>query len=145
MCIHWLKHFTIELSTSANAAGEFEEGQGMRASAAVTDDVQVRNVKFFIDGELVRTDGNFPFVMRFVTPLIADAGTFTLKAIATDTGGNTAETPETTVTLAPDSRPPRVSRALPAASGARLAVTARFSCTCSTWFEAVTRWSRPQP
>lgn len=108
---------TVTLTSSA-VAGEFEEGKVMRATAAVTDDVQVRNVQFFIDGELALTDGNFPFAMRFVTPILADGiSRFTLKSIATDTGGNTAESAELTINLVPDATPPRVRRTLPGNGG----------------------------
>ena len=36
----------------------------------VDDDVQVRNVEFFVNGSRVASDGNFPFEHRFVTPLV---------------------------------------------------------------------------
>ena len=49
-------------------AGQAEEGQLVRVSALVSDDVQARNVEFSLDGVRVLTDGSFPFEHRFVTP-----------------------------------------------------------------------------
>src|SRR6185436_473586 len=63
---------TISLSASfALASGVAEEGKLVRVTAAVTDDVQVRNVEFYVDGIKVATDGNFPFEYRFFTPAIS--------------------------------------------------------------------------
>lgn len=106
---------TISLSTSF-ASGVAEEGKLMRVTAAVTDDVQVRNVEFYLDGAKVATDGNYPFEHRLVTPLIASGRTsFRLRAKASDTGGNTTWSQELVLNLVPDATPPRVLRALPAA------------------------------
>jgi len=75
----------------------------------------VRNVQFLVDGEIVATDGGFPFELRFTTPLIAPGkNTFTLQARAFDTGGNSAETPVYPITLVPDATPPEVARVTPA-------------------------------
>ena len=38
-----------------------EEGKLVRTTALVSDDVQVRNVEFYLDGALVATEGGFPF------------------------------------------------------------------------------------
>ncbi|MCH8290642.1 Ig-like domain-containing protein [Candidatus Poribacteria bacterium] len=107
---------TIELTTNFSP-GSAEEGQLLSAIANVTDDVQVRNVEFFVDGEKVATDGNFPFEHRFVTPLIAEQPTFTLQARARDTGGNTASTEVMTITLIPDATPPRLKQVAPLGGG----------------------------
>ncbi|MBK9092072.1 MAG: Ig-like domain-containing protein [Anaerolineae bacterium] len=103
---------TISLSTNF-APGVAEEGQIMRVSANVDDDVQVRNVEFYVDGVRQVADGNFPFEHRFVTPLIAQQPSFTLRARASDTGGNIAETSITTVTLTVDATPPQATRTSP--------------------------------
>jgi hypothetical protein len=82
--------------------------------ASVADDVQVRNVEFYIDGARVFSDGGYPFEFRFTTPAIRPARTeFLLRARAIDTGGNDAWSPEYRVRLAPDSTPPRVRRIHP--------------------------------
>jgi hypothetical protein len=103
---------TITLAT--NFAGtSTEEGQTVRISANVTDDVQVRNVEFYVDGAKVATDGNFPFEHRFTAPRLADQPSFTLRAKATDTGGNAAWTDTLTVALTADTTGPRVAQVSP--------------------------------
>ncbi|MCZ6677234.1 MAG: Ig-like domain-containing protein, partial [Candidatus Poribacteria bacterium] len=102
---------TIELSASFDLDAEpvqAEEGKAVRITAAVTDDVQVRNVEFYVDGVKVATDGNFPFEHRFTTPSLAQRERFTLRARASDTGGNATWTDELAVVLVPDATPPRV-------------------------------------
>jgi hypothetical protein len=93
--------------------GMAEEGQIVRISADVADDVQVRNVEFLIDGIKVATDGNFPFEHRFTAPLLRDRASFRLQARASDTGGNFTLTDEIVVTLVRDARAPRVTRVSP--------------------------------
>ncbi|MCH8991064.1 MAG: hypothetical protein IIA44_04850, partial [Acidobacteria bacterium] len=92
---------TLSLSTNF-VPGLAEEGQVMRVTATVTDNVQVRNVEFFVDGVKVATDGNFAFEHRFVTALLSQQPTFTLRAQATDTGGNATSTDEIVITLTTD-------------------------------------------
>lgn len=121
---------TISLSTRF-ASGAAEEGKLMRVTARGSDDVQVRNVEFYVDGEKQATDGSFPFEHRFVTPLIAPGrDTFTLRARASDTGGNTTWSDLLTVRLVPDATPPRVVRAVPsvgAIAGSVDTITAYFN------------------
>lgn len=152
---------TINLTTGfTNVGGAFyaEEGKLGRMTAAVNDDVQVRNVEFYIDDQLVVADGNFPFEHRFITPLREQAAaaaaaaqklaaskpsgtccggrasaaaktvaatsspaaaatppktTFTLKARATDTGGNSTWSSTITVNLVADATAPRVVKFQP--------------------------------
>jgi hypothetical protein len=94
-----------------------EVGQPVRVTAVVTDDVQVRNVEFYIDGVRAATDGNFPFEYRFLAPSRGLKDRFTLQARASDTGGNAVFTPPLEVFILPDSTPPRVSRTVPPAGG----------------------------
>lgn len=89
-------------------AGVAEEGHVMRLTANVDDDVQVRNVEFFVNGVSVARDGNFPFEHRFVTPLLGASTSFTVRACAADTGGNRTCTGEIAVTLVEDATPPNV-------------------------------------
>ena len=108
-----------------------EENKLARLLATVADDVQVRQVEFFIDGALVGADGSFPFEYYFTTPArTATKNSFTIQARATDTGGNSTLTGVVTVQLVPDATPPRVVRKYPD-SGAILSdlthVSARFS------------------
>lgn len=104
---------TISIATSFSA-GSAEEGKLMRVTARVTDDVQVRNVEFYVDGLKASTDGNFPFEYRFLTPLIQGGTTsFTVRARASDTGGNATWSDELSIRLMPDATPPRVRRSVP--------------------------------
>jgi hypothetical protein len=93
-----------------------EEGKSVRITANVTDDVQVRNVEFYVDGVRVAIDGNFPFEHHFVTPLIASTKTnFTVRARVSDTGGNSTWSQEIVVALVPDATPPNVTQVFPIA------------------------------
>lgn len=97
-----------------NGVLQAEEGKLGRVAAAVTDDVQVRSVEFYVDGQLAVTDGNFPFEHRFTTPLLAPGKTsFTLRGKATDTGGNSTWSATLTVNLVADATPPHVLSFLP--------------------------------
>lgn len=90
-----------------------------RVRANVSDDVQVRNVEFYGNGRLFASDGNFPFEVRFVTPLLSETNTsFTLQARALDTGGNFVWSDRFTVDLVPDTSRPKVRRVSPVGGGA---------------------------
>jgi hypothetical protein len=121
---------SITLETSF-PAGSAEEGKTMRVTAHVSDDVQVRNVEFHLDGAKLVTDGNFPFEHLFVTPLrSAQRDSFTLRAKAADTGGNATWSGEIRFQLVPDATPPRVVRVQPgtgAIIGGTGSITAFFS------------------
>lgn len=86
--------------------GALTEGALVRVQAQVQDDVQVRNVQLLVDGNVVETDGNFPFEMFFRAPLMADQPTVEVTVVATDTGGNRAVADTQTCTLAADATPP---------------------------------------
>ncbi|HSH16723.1 MAG TPA: Ig-like domain-containing protein, partial [Verrucomicrobiae bacterium] len=121
---------TIELEPSfAVNPPTAEETSWVRVEARVTDDVQVRNVEFYVDGVLVANDGNFPFEGRFLTPALTVSKTsFTLRARAFDTGRNSTWSDEWIVTLAEDATPPFVRAALPRVGSAEVSrVTAFFS------------------
>lgn len=92
-----------------NGIATVQEDQPARISALVSDDVQVRNVEFYLDGERAFTDGSFPFEYRFAAPPITVArSNFTVRARALDTGGNVAWSDEIPVLLLPDPTPPVV-------------------------------------
>jgi hypothetical protein len=103
---------TIRIETSLRD-GIAEEGGIFRVTAHVSDDVQVRNVEFYIDGAKVATDGNFPFEQRLRAARLRDQPSFTLQARASDTGGNATFSEELAFTLVPDATPPRVRRTNP--------------------------------
>jgi hypothetical protein len=103
------------ISVLTNLPGtEVEEGTRFRVSADVTDDVQVRNVEFYIDDVRVATDGNFPFEVRLTAPLLADRSEFTVRARASDTRGNPGFSAPLTLTVTPDSTPPVIRNVRPA-------------------------------
>ncbi len=117
----------ITLDTSFDLGGA-EEAKLARVTAQVSDDVQVRNVEFYVDGVRVATDGGFPFEHRFITPRLADQASFTLRARASDTGGNATWNAEVTVPLVADATPPLVVRVEPAAGAPEVdAVVAFFN------------------
>ncbi len=96
----------------------FTEGNLARLTAQVTDDVQVRNVEFYVDGAKAFTDGSFPFEYRFVAPLRSSTKTsIVVRARAFDTGGNFAWSAETTVPLTPDVTPPHIVQVDPFTGG----------------------------
>jgi hypothetical protein len=109
---------TITLSTSFPLTnptnGIAEEGKPVSLSAKTTDDVQVRDVQFYVDGVKASTDVSFPFEHRFIAPLLTATKTnFTVRAKATDTGGNFTWSDEIMVILSPDVSPPFVTRTVP--------------------------------
>ena len=105
--------FPLSTNEEGLVTGVAEEGKLVRVSAAVADDVQVRNVEFQVDGNKVATDGNFPFEHFFTTPRMEDQLTFTIRALASDTGGNTKLSDEIQVTLVEDATRPRVVNVVP--------------------------------
>ena len=97
--------------------GSFEEGRLLRMFAAVTDDVQVRSVEFLVDGVQVSLDGAFPFETAVNAPdRTATKTSFTVQAIARDTGGHETATPVYTLQLVTDATPPTVVRSSPTAA-----------------------------
>ncbi|MCC7373741.1 MAG: Ig-like domain-containing protein [Verrucomicrobiales bacterium] len=86
-----------------------EEGKLAAVTALATDDVQVRQVEFYLDGQLIETDGAFPFEFRFLAPLRTPTNSlFTLRARAVDTGGNATWSEELKVSLLLDRTRPTV-------------------------------------
>lgn len=99
---------------SSPTNGVIEEGQPVRLTATCSDDVQVRNVDFYINGQLANTDVAFPFEYRFIAPVRSGGITnFAVRAKATDTGGNTNWSATINVAITPDITPPRFSRQYP--------------------------------
>ncbi len=107
----------ITLIPGFDASGA-QAGAHVYAIANATDDVQVRNVEFYLDGVRVFSDGSFPFEYRFVAPAFTATRTnFTLRARAIDTGGNATSSEAITVSLLPDAKPPAVIATTPFDSG----------------------------
>lgn len=104
---------TITLNVT-NSGGAITEGGFVTVSAQVTDDVQVRNVEFYVDGVKAETDGNFPFESRVIAPRIAPGKTTAVfRAKATDTGGNFAWSSDITLNLSLETIPPSVLSMIP--------------------------------
>ena len=93
-----------------------EEGKRVFVRAETSDDRQVRNVEFVLDGVVVN-DTSWPFELQFVTPRLVDQPSFTLRARAYDTNGNVTTSAEETITLTPDASPPVVLRTVPRDGG----------------------------
>jgi hypothetical protein len=116
---------TINLSATfpLNPA-QAEEASFAAVTANASDDVQVSDVEFYVNGTKVFTAVKFPYEYRFVVPRIAIGGSqFTLRAKAIDTGGNSTSTPEITVQVTPDRTPPHVHPSPPTANGFGLNIT----------------------
>lgn len=107
---------TVQLVSSMFDAGA-EAGRPELVRAEVADDVQVRNVEFYVNGAKVATDGNYPFEHRFRAPPVSGSDTFTVWARASDTGGNVAWSAVGTVALSADVTPPQALASIPASGG----------------------------
>jgi hypothetical protein len=104
---------TLTLATNF-AAGVAEASKPLRLTANATDDVQVREVEFYLDGNLVASDGSFPFEVWLTAPALNVQSSFTIRAQATDTGGNSTTSTEQTLQLVADATPPRLVAVSPA-------------------------------
>lgn len=94
--------------------GTAEEGKILSVAVDAVDDVQVRNVQFYVDDEPATLDGNFPFETGILTPLITPTKrTFSFYVVASDTGGNSTRSETITLELVPDATPPIVRRFAP--------------------------------
>ena len=138
--LNYLPYDSIGKAPTVNLTASFplnpaatQEGQVAWIAANVGDDVQVRSVEFYVDGELVATDGTFPFEHSFVTPIRAAGKTQIYNpSWAIDTGGNAGLSDELAVNLLPDTTPPKVKRIVPGdgrvlAGGSVHAVSVRFN------------------
>ena len=118
---------TVTLASNFSP-GRFQPGAEMRLTAIAQDDVQIRDVEFYLNRELLQQDAGYPFEIRFTAP---DDPTITLRAKATDTGGNVAWTEWQTRNSAGDAIVPEVLAFAPARdegmSQEKLAVQATFS------------------
>jgi hypothetical protein len=103
---------------------EVENNSAQSVTVDARDDVQVRNVEFYVDGALVGVDGNYPFEFRFLTPaLTASKTNFVFQARAFDTGGNSTWSQAVTTRLLVDTTAPRAFASEPTASGFGASIT----------------------
>lgn len=91
-----------------------EESSLFRVQVDVEDDVQVRNVEFYVDDLLLKTDGNFPFEVTLPAGGLNVRNSITVVARASDTGGNASFSDPITLNLIPDATPPRINIVRPA-------------------------------
>jgi hypothetical protein len=103
---------SIALSSSGGLTS-LEEGQLASVAAITSDDVQVRNVEFYIDDQRVAVDGGFPFEHTFVVPQLATQTQLRLRARVFDTGGNSTFSDEYVVQIVPDTTAPVVRATSP--------------------------------
>jgi hypothetical protein len=97
---------TVDWETGPSG-GRIEEGQPFHVGVMATDDVQVREVEFHVDGVRRLTDGSFPFEAAIVAPSITPGRTrVTLRARAIDTGGNATWSEPLVMELVADRTPP---------------------------------------
>ena len=97
---------TIRLAAGTTAT-LLEAGQTLGLTATVTDDVQVREVEFYLNGQRALVDGGFPFEIGVQLPAYdASRTNVTLRARAIDTGGNAAWSEELRFGLVQDATPP---------------------------------------
>ena len=107
---------TISISASFPLAPALlEPGTPAVVSALAVDDVQVRNVEFYINGSLAADVGAYPFDFRFIAPATTNQTNFTLMARAFDTGGNVATTDEINVLVKAGTTAPKVTNTIPLA------------------------------
>lgn len=112
------------------------EGATVSGTAVVdvsaSDDVGVVKVDLYVDGIFFVTDTASPYSFAWDTSALPN-GTHTLHAVATDAAGNSASTAPISVTVSnapPDTTPPTVSIAAPAA-GATVSGTISVSASAS--------------
>lgn len=93
---------------------QLESGQPGRVIAVARDDVRVREVEFYLNGELQSRDRAWPFEWTLVgPPRTPESLSFTVRARAIDSAGNAAWSPELVVALLEDRTPPRVASVSP--------------------------------
>lgn len=108
--------------TSPTAGADLLEGSTATLAATATDDVQVAQVEFFLDGNLIATDGAAPFGTQVQVPAGEDGSTIEIKAVATDSIGQ-----KTTATVVAnrvdDDAPPGLVNILAPSGGTTVMLT----------------------
>lgn len=129
---------TLQLVSDAPGPN-VEAGQIVHLQALVTDDVQVRQVFFVVNGQTQLLDGTFPFGYTLVVPPLAGARSQALSvaAIAIDTGGNSVTSSPLMLNVVPDATPPAIARITPNNNSVErvdnvTGITAQFSEPIST-------------
>ncbi len=81
--------------------------------ADVADDVQVRQVEFFVNGQRIGVDGNFPFEAVYQVPVNMVGRELNVTARATDMSGNFINLVLPPRLVQPDTAPPLLSVSAP--------------------------------
>jgi len=105
------------------AGSRFSEGVTITLAATATDDVQVAAVEFFVDGVSQGTRTAEPYQVSYTIPLGKTQAT--IRAVATDSAGQTATTSDVTVGVDPD--PPPVVTVLDPPAGATVVEGAQIT------------------
>ena len=95
--------------TTSSTDGTVTGGAFVVLRAEVKDDVQVRNVEFFVDGKRIAIDGNFPFETVYRVPTNATGNKLTFSIHIFDTGGNMASVTNAPLNVVPDNQPPGIN------------------------------------
>ncbi len=90
---------------------QIEAGQEVRLEARSRDDVQVRIVRLFVDGEETGQDVRFPWQLPFRR---LQTGTVSVQVEAEDTGGNVGLSEALTIEVISDTTPPQLIGRAPA-------------------------------
>lgn len=89
------------VTTNADAAGELAEGEWLRVSVDAKDDVLMGRVELFLDGQLVATDGSYPFEFNLRAPPADVATHLAISVRAVDAAGNATDAQGPGVTVMP--------------------------------------------
>ena len=87
---------------SSSPDGTIMEGSFVVLRADAADDVQVREVEFYVNGQLALVDGSFPFELVYRVPYGDADKTATFTATIVDTAGHRASTPPLPLLVTPD-------------------------------------------
>ena len=90
------------------AGNEAVEGSVINVLADVQDDVMVRNVEFFANGQRIGTDGSFPYEVGLRIPQIESGGNVEITAVVRDTGANVFRPAALNLRITADTEPPTV-------------------------------------
>ncbi|HAB17707.1 MAG TPA: hypothetical protein DCE44_14790, partial [Verrucomicrobiales bacterium] len=106
---------TISLRARVTVPPDRQEGaREFGVVAVTTDDVQVRDVEFYVDDVFQRLDGGHPFTATLWAPAaVLGKTTFTVRAKATDTAGNSTWSSPLVLKLEPDMTPPALVSVTP--------------------------------
>ena len=103
---------TIEISSVSG--DNIEESSKFIIESDTDDDVQIQKVEFYIDDQLIATDGSYPFSGIFRAPsLSSGSNSLNVHAIAYDTGGNTTTSNTLSLSIVADVFAPEILAVIP--------------------------------